>query len=259
MHRWIDQSTFTSPGRFAEHLAVLGPAPEQAAAAIQGLLIHGEAFEWYGLAPRPFSRETLPVKMRLAECLAADNRPLNVERALQDRAGGTCRDYAVLMCAAMRQHGRPARVRCGFAAYFAPNCWQDHWICEVWSDSRWRRIDAQLDDVARTALGVGFDPYDLSPEVYRTADEVWRDCRAGRVDPDVAGHDRERGLWFVYVNLVRDRLALVERMTSAWDGWRAAAKARPGLSRTIIAEGDRLASEELPGAPARQPSWWIPA
>ena len=256
MQRWTEQSRFTDPGRHAAPFALLGPAPEDAALAIQGLLIHGEALQRYGLEPRPFIRDTLAVETRLAEVLAADDRPLSMERPVRARALGTCRDYAVLLCAAMRQHGRPARVRCGFAAYFAPGSWQDHWICEVWSGDRWRRIDAQLDRKSRQALGVEFDPCDLPPAVYLTGEEAWRACRDGRIDPALVGRDRTRGLWFALVNLVRDRLALADRFTSDWDGWRAAAPATFSLGPEMLEAADRMAGEDPLEPPSLAP-WWL--
>ncbi len=258
MRRWTRQTAFTDPGTSAAYLAAISSAPEHAVTAIQGLLIHGEAVERYGIAPKRFSRETLPVEMRLAAILAADNRPLNIERALPDRVLGTCRDYAVLMCAAMRQHGRPARVRCGFASYFEGWAWQDHWICEVWSGDRWQRIDAQLDDVTRGALQLTFVPWDLPQEVFLTADEAWRNCRTARLDPMDLGHDEARGLWFVYVNLVRDRLALADCITSDWDGWRAVASNQASLGSDTLTRADGLASEEVLEPPSIKP-WWFRA
>ncbi|MCA6321571.1 MAG: transglutaminase domain-containing protein, partial [Phenylobacterium sp.] len=133
MRHWTKQTPFTDPGENAAMLATIGPEPERVIAAIQGLLIHGGAVEYYGLAQQEFSRETLSVDSRLGAILTEDDRPLSVERAPQDRALGTCRDYAVLVCAAMREHGRPARVRCGFASYLGGAMWEDHWLCELWS------------------------------------------------------------------------------------------------------------------------------
>ena len=255
MQRWTGQTAFTDPGANSARLAALSPEPEHAARALQGLLIHGDAPERYGLALRRFDRETLTVAARLAAILETDNRPLDVERPPQDRAPGTCRDYSVLMCALMRQHGRPARVRCGFASYFLAATWQDHWICEVWSDHRWQRVDAQLDRITREALQIGFAPWDVPPDVYLTADEAWRRCRAGDLDPEDFGHADARGLWFVYVNLMRDRLALVDCITSDWDGWRAVASARTRLSDDVLAQADRLADQD-PTEPLSIMPWW---
>lgn len=254
MQPWTSQSEFTDPGRHAARLAEVGPGPDRAAEIIQGLLIHGEALERYGLPSRGFSRETLPVRARLAQILAADDRPLPIERSVRDRTLGTCRDYAILLCAAVRQQGLPARARCGFAAYFSPGAWQDHWICEVRSGDRWRRIDAQLDPVTRAVLGVAFDPRDLPASAYLTADEAWRECRAGRIAVQALGHDDTRGLWFAHVNLVRDQLALTDEMTSAWDDWRAATA--PCLSPAMIEQADRIASAETGERPSIEP-WWL--
>ena len=255
MRRWASHSEFTSPGVHGRALAAIGPDPERAAAAIQGLLIHGGALDVYGLPRESFDRATLPVEDRLAAILAADDRPLEEARTPEGRAMGTCRDYAVLLCAAMREHGRPARVRCGFASYFEPGSWQDHWICEVWSDDRWRRIDAQLDAVTRRALDIGFPPSDLPLAAFLSADEAWRGCRDGRLDPEDFGHRPARGLWFVHVDLVRDRLALADRLTSAWDGWRAVTSGREQLSDRLIEFGDHLAEGEIAEAPP--PPWWL--
>ena len=54
----------------------------------------------------------------------------------------------------MLRHRRiPARLRCGFAAYFDRGRWEDHWICEYWrpAEGRWCRVDAQLDEISQAA------------------------------------------------------------------------------------------------------------
>ena len=254
MDRWTKQTPFTAPGD-QSGLSSIGPEVEHAVTAVQGLLIHGEAAEYYGLVPSAFSRETLPVEMRLAAILAADDRPLNVERAPQDRALGTCRDYAVLMCSAMREHGRPARVRCGFASYLGGAPWEDHWICELWSEARWRRIDAQLDPILQDALATQFSPADMSPDTFLTGDEAWRHCRAGLLDAGNFGHGKARGVWFMYVNLLRDRFAVMDQFISAWDDWRAAASRPPELSIRMLTLADELASGDPSEAPTVTP-WW---
>lgn len=256
MQQWTKQTPFTDPGKSVAALAVVGPELKGAITAIQGILIHGGAVEHYGLPPKEFSRGTLAVEKRLAAVLAVDDRPLTLERAPQDRALGTCRDYAVLVCSAMRQHGRPARVRCGFASYLGGAPWEDHWICELWSDDRWLRVDAQLDRVLRDALGTRFPSTDVPPDVFLTADQAWRDCRAGCLDPAALGHGDARGLWFVFINLVRDRLALTDRLTSDWDDWRATALSSPRLSADMLAVADELARSEPTGALSLTP-WWL--
>ena len=107
----------------------------------QGILIHSDWLSAYGVSEAQFrtvSRETLPLAGRLQQIADLDGSTLTVERALDRRAVGTCRDYALMLCGMLREQGVPARVRCGFAAYFR-RVWEDHWICEYWREGRWRR------------------------------------------------------------------------------------------------------------------------
>lgn len=122
----------------------------------------------------------------------------------------------------LRHKGIPARARCGFATYFIPGRYVDHWVAEYWSAERrrWVRVDPQLDGVQVKALGISFDPLDLPPGTFLPAGEVWRMCRAGRLDPDLCGIFEMHGLWFVRGDLVRDLLALnkVEILPWDWNG-----------------------------------------
>lgn len=255
MQEWTSQTPFTDPGVGARALIAIGGDPEPVVAAIQGLLIHGAAVEYYGLEAREFNRETLPVAARLGAVLSADNRPLSIPRSPETRALATCRDYAVFVCAAMRGHGRAARVRCGFASYLGGAPWEDHWICELRSEDRWQRIDAQLDPVLREVLGTGFPAVDVPSEEFMTADEAWRACRSGRFYSGDFGHGDARGLWFVYVNLMRDRLALADQLTSDWDSWRAVAPNPPWLTEDSLTVADGLASGKSVAAQHLRP-WW---
>jgi hypothetical protein len=74
----------------------------------------------------------------------------------------------------MREQGRAARVRCGFASYLGGVPWEDHWICEVQFDGRWQRVDAQLDKIFQKALEIDFACVDVPSEVFLTADEAWQ-------------------------------------------------------------------------------------
>lgn len=256
MQRWTEQTAFTSPGRHAACLVAIGDEPRAIVTTIQGLLIHGGALEHYGVAAGAFSRETLPVEARLDQLLAADPRPLTEPRLPEARAVGTCRDYATLVCSALRQNGSAARVRCGFAAYLGGSLWEDHWVCELWAGGRWRRIDAQLDPVLQRALGIQIAADDVPSAMFLAGDEAWRACRTADLRPDTLAHGEEAaGLWFVLVNLVRDHLALGDRLTSRWDDWRTAASNPAPLDDAILAAADDLSNGgEL--APILQAPWW---
>jgi hypothetical protein len=43
---------------------------------------------------------------------------LTVERAPEDRVVGTCRHFAIMVCALLRHQSIPSRLRCGSATYF---------------------------------------------------------------------------------------------------------------------------------------------
>ena len=188
------------------------------------------------------SRTTLPVKERLTGLLEHDRRKLDDARIPRSRAVGTCRDFALVLCAFLRTTGTAARVRCGFASHFGDS-WEDHWVCEYWSDreGRWCLSDAQLDEVIQAACGIEFDTSNLPRDVFLTAGEAWLRCRDGKDDPKRFGQGNIKGLWFMKVNVVRDAFAVNNRETSAWDRWREAPPELRTVSPSEVATLDRLA------------------
>lgn len=242
-----DHGPFTDPGIHAGRVRQAGTGVAAIVQAIQGLFIHGDCLEYYGLAAGDFphmSRETLPIAARLDRIVAADPRPLAVARDPARRETVTCRDYALAACAFLRTSGVEARVRCGFARYLAPGKLSDHWICEYRpkGGEPWRRADAQLDIPHQTHLGIGFDISALPEDSFLTADEAWRGCRAKTIDPDQCGHGSAVGEWFLRVNLARDLLALGDSITSGWDEWRAIAALAPKQN-----DADRRACDDIAG------------
>jgi len=231
--RWLAHTPMTEPAALA---ALFTQLPYDVAGlnrVVQGLLVHGDLLGKYGDDPAafgPVSRTTLPMQQRLAAQIERDGRALNEARVPTQRGIGTCRDFALMMCAFLRTMGTPARLRCGFAAYFA-EAWEDHWVCEYWNagEGRWCLTDAQIDAVQRAAFQIAFDTADVPREVFLTAGEAWLRCRAGTDDPERFGQGGTRGLWFMKVNVVRDACAVNNRETSSWDRWR---EAPPGL-RTV--------------------------
>jgi hypothetical protein len=98
---------------------------------------------------------------------------------------GTCRDFAVMLCAIQRHHGVPARVRCGFGRYFTSNPYEDHWVCEYWAseEQRWVIVDAQLDEVQRDHLKFEFDPTDVPRTSFITGIGLGYVARRARCRP----------------------------------------------------------------------------
>jgi hypothetical protein len=227
---------FTEPGQFASAFAASTDLAELCA-LIQGVVIHADWAWAYGVSA-DLSRETLPVARRMAMVEAAGGHDLPPDR----RTPGTCRDFALMTCSALRERGVPARVRCGFAMYFPSNPFEDHWVCEHWREDRWILTDAQLDPLQRKHLHVGFDPTDLPAKTFLNAGEAWTAWRSGELDADVFGHGESRGAWFLRVNLMRDLFALRKQETSDWDAWRSIPEDAKVLDDQTLAEGDRIAA-----------------
>ena len=152
--------------------------------------------------------------------------------------------FSLMLCAMLRQHAIPARVRCGFARYFDPPSYEDHWICEYWKagDQRWAMADAQLDDPHRAHLSIEFDTTDLPADQFVPSWRAWRRCRADSDHAALFGHGDHSGEWFVRVNLARDWLSLCKREVSAWDTWRDAGEQHRQSDGGAAAQCDRLAA-----------------
>jgi hypothetical protein len=83
----------------------------------------------------------------VSRCIKLDPRPLHLQRPSEKRVISNARSYALLLTALLRKQGIPARLRCGFSAYFKPGLYIEHWITEVWQpgENRWVLVDPQLD------------------------------------------------------------------------------------------------------------------
>jgi hypothetical protein len=167
---------------------------------------------------RQEERSIRSVEAMLGVILANNPAPLDAKRSLQERVVGTCRHYSVLSCALLRLRGIPARSRCGFATYFQPDQYLDHWITEYWhaADERWVRVDSEI-------LGFPFvtQPEDLAVGEFLTGGEAWQLCRDG-ADPQrfgVHGVDYAWGIAEVRGNAIRDLAALNKIEMLPWDEW----------------------------------------
>ena len=225
---YASHSPMTDPG---EASAFIDPLPNEVAAlsrVIQGLGIYDVvARDFYGFEP-PADRlgeiHLRSIADRLARIVELDDQPLHIARQPDRRALQRCNSFALMLVTMLRAKGVPARSRCGFAAYFNPPNFEDHWVCEYWDAQgrRWRLADPQIDDVWRRRLGVHFDTLDLPRTEFLTASDAWRRCR-GEADGQQFGISFAglRGLWFVAGSLVRDMAALNKMEMAPWDVWGA--------------------------------------
>jgi hypothetical protein len=90
----------------------------------QGLVYHYFAdqhvYSWVPPQERLPEINTRSMEQILAALLAKDPRPLTAAHSYERRLVGCCRDFSLLACAILRQQGRAARLRYGFANYFVP-------------------------------------------------------------------------------------------------------------------------------------------
>jgi hypothetical protein len=201
-------------------LAGLPHDPVELCRVAQGLVVPPDLAAGCGIPEERHGERSIRRSADIVDALLAlAPTPLDRTRPPADRVVGTCRHFAVLSCAFLRHRGIAARARCGFATYFVPGSYVDHWVVERWSDAdeRWARTDPEV-------LGLSFvpTPEDLAPGEFLTGGEAWRLCREGTADPSrfgVVGAPHAWGIAEVRGNAVRDLAALNKVEMLPWDEW----------------------------------------
>jgi hypothetical protein len=191
---------------------------------IQGLMLHSFWAEREGYKP-PKEREEevnlYTAKQYLDRIVELSHAPLTEPRPLDKKVIGNCRDHSVLLCALLRRQGIPARARAGCGAYFLPDHWEDHWICEYWHEDqqRWIMVDAQLNPFQCDAMSIPFHPLEVPDDQFWTAGRLWLGARAGEVDPDKCGIFDIHGFDYLRWIVGLDFGALNKFPVLPWDGW----------------------------------------
>ncbi|MEV0091435.1 transglutaminase-like domain-containing protein [Streptomyces sp. NPDC050738] len=240
------QSVFSDPGT-----ELPTGTPRELALLVRNILIHREEGALFGYTlpeERRNEAETRYAADILAVVRSRNPGPLTAHRAPDERFAGTCRDFALLLCSLLRASGTPARIRCGFAAYFTPGFHDDHWVTEYWDSGHgWRLADPQLPGVYAT----DFDPLDVPREQFLVAGEAWQRIRRGEADPETFGVGviGLSGAWFVRSNVVRDLAALCRVEVLPWDGWGLTDQPELVLSDEQLALLDTVAEAGAAGGP----------
>lgn len=123
----------TDPGKHAYLLVGLPDDLVSLCSVVQSNLIHVFWAERMGVNLTEGQQSILqirPVSEKLAHIAETNCQPLNIPRPLDQRQVGNCRDFTILLVSMLRHEGIPARARCGFSAYFDPDQYVDHWVCE---------------------------------------------------------------------------------------------------------------------------------
>ena len=221
---FAEQGRMSDPGTYISLYENLPTSMEELVKLVQGVTIHVFWTERYGFKAPPERMDELQLRSmgrRLERTIDLDPRPLTEPRPVEKKLLGNCRDHSLLLASLLRHQGIPARARCGFGAYFMPDHFEDHWVTEYWNQdqSRWIFVDAQLDELQRDVLKIGFDTLDVPRDQFIVGGKAWQMCRSGQQDPGKFGIFDMNGLGFVRGNLVRDVASLNKMELLPWDCW----------------------------------------
>lgn len=214
----------TNPGPYTDLYTNLPTDLPSLVQVVQGLIVHVFWTERYGLnlpEERKAEVQLRSMERRLARALELDSRPLTDARPHEKKTIGNCRDFSVMLASMLQSNGIPARPRCGFGAYFEPDKYIDHWVCEYWNEAEqcWVLVDAQLDELQRAALRISFNTLDVPRDQFIVGGAAWKMCRSGRADPTQFGIFDMNGIDFVKGDFVRDVAALNKVELLPWDCW----------------------------------------
>ena len=217
-------SKMTHPGLHADHYNDLPSELPALVQVIQGLMVHIFWAEHYGLnlsEERKGEVQLRSLERRLARTLELDPSPLAAPRSNEKKIVGNCRDFSVTLTSMLQSKGIPARPRCGFGAYFIPDHYEDHWVCEYWNEAgqRWVLVDAQLDKLQCDVMKIPFNTLDVPRDQFIVGGAAWKICRSRQADPDQFGIFDMKGIDFVKGDLVRDVASLNKVELLPWDCW----------------------------------------
>lgn len=230
------QSAITRPGKHEPLYEALPAGIAGLCRIVQNLIVHAfwiQDVRNYGITAEslksggrsPNNEINLrSVEEKLGVLVKPGAGGLTEARPPGERVVGNCRDYSMFLVSMLRHRGIPARVRSGVARYFHPaeeGLLEDHFVCELWDEGkdRWRRVDAQIDEVQRKALGIAFDTTDLPPGQFLDAGELFHEVGAGKAEPEKTGIFEFRGWPYVRYKLVNDLACVSSVEALAWEGW----------------------------------------
>lgn len=214
----------TDPGPYAHLYTDLSSDVPSLVKVVQGLIVHVFWGESYGLhlsEERKAEVQLRSMERRLSRMLELDPGPLTTPRSNEKKVVGNCRDFSLILASMLQSKGIPARPRCGFATYFDPSLYIDHWVCEYWNaaEQRWIFVDAQLDEVQQNILKTTFNTLDVPRDQFLVGGAAWKMCRSGQANPDHFGIFDMHGMDFVKGDFLRDVAALNKMELLPWDCW----------------------------------------
>lgn len=245
-------SRSTDPGTRRHLFSDLPTDVAALAEIIGGVMVHRDQASRFGFTLPQQRRDE--ANTRYVEAILGYLGTLDRRRP-EERFAGTCRDFAVLLCAMLREADVPARARAGFAGYFTDGFFDDHWVTEVWDNRGWRLIDPQIASAPTgTYTDADLDPLDVPRDAFLVGGQAWQECRSGSRELDRIGTSAAglTGMWEVQGNVVRDLASLNRVETLPWDEWGLIPIHYDNLEPTDIELLDRLAAVSAAGGPLQQ-------
>lgn len=247
---YANPESMTKGGSHTDALLSLPSKISELARCVQQLVIYDVvAKDFYGFeipVERQDEIHLRSVESLLNRILELDHASLTEPRTPSHRVVGRCHHFTKLAVAALRAHGIPARVRCGFGGYFNPPRFEDHWLCEYWDavKQRWVLADVQFDQVWIDKLKIRHDVLDVPRREFLVAGDAWRQCRTGERDANDFGIEfaKLRGLWFIAGSLIREVASLNKVEMLPWDAWGAQPKPNAQLDKDELRFFDQLAA-----------------
>jgi len=222
---YTKQSKYSDPGKYAYLFDSFTSDISQICNIVHNLVVHQDSTEdLYGFkvpTEKSGQSNTRFIEKVLEIIIENKNIPLKSPRKPEDRFIGSCRDFALLTCAILRHKDIPARVRCGFAAYFHQDWYADHWVCEYYDsqNEEWKLVDAELGEEEKQKYQIEFDPLNIPRELFLVGGKAWQMARKGELDPERTGVKEigVKGFWFIKADVIRDLAALNKVELLPWD------------------------------------------
>ena len=142
----------SDPGARAMLLSAMPSDPERLVTAVSRLILHRLFVGPLGITPHPAGADDVErrtIARILDRIRARDAAALDVPTATR---AAVHRHLPRLCVARVRRASPSRRSRArpgGFANYFTPNFYEDHWVCEYHRGDRWRLLDPELSERVR--------------------------------------------------------------------------------------------------------------
>lgn len=256
------QSKTTNPGKFVYLFENLPTSISKLCVIVHRVIGHRDdtkrLYNFKLPEERKSEADTRYVEDILKKIIELNDSPLTKKRSPKMRFLGSCRDFSILLCSILRHKKIPARLRCGFAAYFRPGFYSDHWVCEYWNKNKkkWILVDPEIGEEERELCKINLDHTNLPPDQFLKAGKAWQMCRSGKANPKLFGvyhsgiYKNIKGLWFIRGSVLHDLISLNKVELLPWDYTKFSDKQFKSISELLSKEIqliDKIASLTIAG------------